>query len=322
MSYKQQFPTVGNGYLNSGSSIDSDSYIKFLLKKLRASQPLNRIATSTIKAILHATNSESELMVKHLHRVGSVMSKLPNGSTLKLWSRADDWVSNQVYWRGWAGYEPETVPLFFRLASRSRVTLDIGAYVGFFSLLAAHANSDAQVYAFEPLIDVRERLQNNLDLNGLSNVQVIGCAVGGFDGITEFFSTKTHLPCSSSLSYDFMQSAERVYSIPVSVITVDRFVSENNLPSVDLVKIDTESTEPDVLLGMTETITRDQPSIICEVLKDRGSERRLEEVLRPVGYNFYLLTPTGPEQRDHIAGHPDCLNYLFTSLTQDEVSRL
>jgi len=198
----------------------------------------------------------------------------------------------------------------------------VGAYVGFYSLLAAHANRAAQVYAFEPLDDVRERLQKNLDLNELSNVQVIGSAVGAFDGVTEFFSTATNMPCSSSLSYDFMQSAERVYSLPVSVITVDRFVRENNLSAVDLVKIDTESTEPDVLQGMAETIRRYQPSIICEVLKGRGSERRLEEVLRPLDYKFYLLTPSGPELRDHIVGHPAWLNYLFTSLTQDEVSKL
>jgi hypothetical protein len=110
--------------------------------------------------------------------------------------------------------------------------------------------------------------------------------------------------------------------MPVSVITVDRFVRENNLEAVDLVKIDTESTEPDVLRGMIETITRHHPSIICEVLKDRGSEQSLEDILRPLGYNFYLLTPDGPELREHVVGHPAWLNYLFTTLTEDEVSKL
>jgi len=322
MISKQRLSLVHSGHShNVGSSVGPDGYIRALVKRLRATQPLNWIVTSGIKALLQAARKESESIIQHVHRVGLVRSKLPNGRALKLWSRADDWVSNQVFWRGWGGYEPETVPLFFRLASRSRVTLDVGAYVGFYSLLAAHANRAGKVYAFEPLDDVRERLQKNIELNELSNVQVFNNAVGAVDGAAEFFSTATNMPCSSSLSYDFMKSAEGVYGVPVSVITLDKFVIENNIPGVDLVKIDTESTEPDVLQGMVETLTRDQPFIICEVL-GRGSESKLEEVLRPLGYNFYLLTPDGPVLRDHIAGHPAWLNYLFTPLSPDEVSKL
>ena len=97
----------------------------------------------------------------------------------------------------------------------------------------------------------------------------------------------------SALSYDFMRSAEMICSFPVSVITVDSFVRENAIEGVDLVKIDTESTEPQVLLGMIETIRRDQPAIICEVLKGRASEKLLAQILRPLGYRFYLLTPDG-----------------------------
>src|SRR5262245_54920135 len=111
------------------------------------------------------------MVVKHLHRIGIVQSTLPNGRTLRLWCKADDWVSNLVYWRGWKGYEPETVSLFFRLATRARVTIDVGAYVGFFSLLAGHANTSGLVYAFEPMLDPLERLRKNVSLNELTNVQ-------------------------------------------------------------------------------------------------------------------------------------------------------
>ncbi len=295
---------------------------KVTLKKLRVSQPFNVIATCLVKWGMSGRVEPMPIVVKHLHRVGLVSSRLPNGRLLKLASRADDWVSNQVYWRGWQGYERETVPLFFRLASRARITLDVGAYVGFYSLVAAHANTNGRVYAFEPLANARERLCRNLDLNQLSNVHVVDSAVGALDEAAKFYCTATPLPCSSSLSYEFMRSAEDVYSLPVAVVTLDRFVRENALRGVDLVKIDTESTEPQELQGMIETITHDQPFIFCEVLKGRGSEAALEQILSPLGYNFYLLTQDGPELRDHIEGHPDWLNYLFTPLPPDEVAKL
>jgi hypothetical protein len=42
-----------------------------------------------------------EFFIKHLHRIDLVEAKLPNGRILKLKSKGDDWVSNQVFWRGW-----------------------------------------------------------------------------------------------------------------------------------------------------------------------------------------------------------------------------
>jgi FkbM family methyltransferase len=251
-----------------------------------------------------------------------VRSKLPNGRTLRLWSLADDWVSNQVYWRGWRGYEPETVPLFFRLAMRSRVTFDVGAYVGFFSLLAGHANPGGRVYAFEPLPAALERLRRNVALNRLTNVVTVASAVGDLNGNAEFYYTATHMPCSSSLSYEFMRSADRLCSSPVPVITLDRFARDNELRALDLVKIDTETTEPQVLYGMIDTIRRNKPLIVCEVLKGRGSEESIQEVVDSIGFNAYLLTPNGPVLRDRVEGHPVWLNYLFTALGPSEVAQL
>ena len=299
-----------------------DGLITGLLKRLRVSQPFNYMATSTVRAFLRVAGQESEFAIKHLHRVGGVADVLPNGRTLRLWSRADDWVSNQVFWRGWRGYEPETAPLFFRLASRAAVTLDVGAYVGFFTLIAGHANPKSRVFAFEPLPDAYRRLLSNIELNGLTNVVAVPSAVGEIDGSAEFFMSATNMPCSSSLSYEFMQSAERLRIATVPVIKLDRFLRENGVQRVDLMKIDTESTEPQVLNGMMETIRRDRPLIFCEVLMGRGSEESLQEFVRTTGYHAYLLTPDGPECRDRVEGHPEWLNYLFTPLAPSEVAVL
>jgi len=306
----------------SSSASAIEGHVKRALKRLRASQPFNHLATGTVHALQTATGVHSELVVKHLHKVGMVRRKLPNGRTLRLWSRADDWVSNQVYWRGWSGYEPETIPLFFRLAARALVTFDVGAYVGFFSLVAAHANPKARVYAFEPMPTVYERLQMNVRINHLSNVQCVNCAIGDTEGAAEFYSSGSEMQCSSSLSLGFMRGVERMHSFPVEVVTLDRFVRDNNLDRVDLMKIDTESTEPQVLSGMAETLARDHPLIVCEVLKDRGAERQLEAILSPLGYRYYHLTPNGPVLREHVEGHPEWLNYLFTTLDSQEVARL
>jgi FkbM family methyltransferase len=295
--------------------------VKSALKSLRSSQPFNYVTTSIAHGVLEAAGLRHPLIVKHLHRVGTVRRRLPNGRTLSLWSRGDDWISNQIYWKGWNGYEPETAPLFYRLATRARTTLDVGAYVGFYTLLAAHSNPSSRVFAFEPLEAVYERLQRNIKINKLANAQCIRAAVGNFNGESDFYHCAEDIPCSSSLSFEFMNSIAKLQVSRVPVITLDQFVRENGVEHVDLMKIDTETTEPQVLRGMMETIRRDAPAIICEVL-GRGSEQPLEELLGPLGYRFYHLTDDGPILRDRINGHPLWLNYLFTRLTPDKVSEL
>jgi FkbM family methyltransferase len=293
-----------------------------LAKWLRASQPFNYLATSLLRSGLAVTGARSEWVIAHVHRVGPVRAKLPGGRTLRLWSRGDDWISNQVFWRGWDGYEPETVPLFFRLAGRSRVTLDVGAHVGFYTLLAAHANPQGRVFAFEPMALAGARLRRHVALNGLTNVECVAGAAAERDGTADFYHPTAHLPSSATLSFDFMKDARDVQTLTVPVLRLDRFLRERGVEGVDLMKIDTESTEPQVLAGMGERLGRDRPAIVCEVLAGRGSERLLEDLLRPLGYRFYLLTPQGPELRERVEGHPEWLNYLFTPLPPEEVARL
>jgi FkbM family methyltransferase len=219
------------------------------------------------------------------------------------------------------------LPLFYALARRSRVTLDIGASVGIFTLVAAHANADGQVVAFEPSA-VFDRLVRNIAANGLTNVVPVRLAAGAAAGEAELYSgaagdgsLSIGAMASSSLHRDHVADADGEVAVSrVRVVTVDSFVRERGLGRVDLVKIDTERTEPEVVDGMRQTISRDRPSIVCEVL-DRERGRALERLLRPFDYRWYHLTWMGPLERDEIAPSPThaCQNYLFTTLDPVEL---
>jgi FkbM family methyltransferase len=290
-----------------------EAVLRQAMKALRRWTPFNYAATQVARWSFRACGKTPAWAVMHLHRVGSVTASLPNGRVLRLWSRGDDWISNQVFWRGWAGHEPETTTVFFALAQKANAIVDVGSYVGYYALLAAHANPAASVLALEPLAAIHGRLVRHISLNRLSNVESLMVAAGAREEIATFYHHSQELPTSSSLSRDFMAGVEHLVATPVPVVTVDRLVRERSIPRVDLVKIDTESTEPDVLLGMRETLARDHPWIMCEVLEGRGAEERLAPILEPLGYRFYLLTPEGPLLRSKIEGHPEWLNYLFAA---------
>jgi len=175
-------------------------------------------------------------------------------------SRGDDDIATTLFWQGWDGHEPETAKPFYELATSARTTLDIGAHVGYFTLLAGRANPDGRVFAFEPMPHVRERLIANVRLNGLSNVSWEASALGSPSGKAEFFHVPDGIPSSSSLSEGFMRSVVRdqqIVSSMVDVIEVDEYVEANAL-SVDLIKIDTETTEDKVFLRSSTLLSAKQ----------------------------------------------------------------
>jgi FkbM family methyltransferase len=283
--------------------------VKRFLKAVRAWRPFNGVATTATRAVARTTGHEFESAIKHLPRTGPVRSSLPNGEVVRLWSRGDDWISNQVFWRGWDGYEPETTQLFFKLAQEARVVVDVGAFVGYFSLLAALANRRSRVLAFEPMPDNAERLQRHIRLNRLDNVELVRAAVASSSGTAELFHTGSANPSSTSLVREFMSSHDVVHASVVPTVALDQFLEDRGVGAVSLLKLDIETGEPDALRGMSQTLVRDKPAIFCEVLStDVG--RQVQAILAPLGYRFYHLTPEGPREREEIVGHPEWLNYL------------
>jgi FkbM family methyltransferase len=267
---------------------------------------------------MRALGRTPETFVRHLPRVGAVESRLPNGRALRLWSRGDDHVANQVYWKEWRGYESETTPLFYELASKASVVFDVGAHVGFYSLLAAHANPSGRVLAFEPLPKAAERFRRNVAENGLTNVELFECALGDAEGSATLYhepDSAEGVPTSSGLSSHFFQLPYYVShgvkaGIDVRVTTIDEVARERNVARVDLIKIDTETTEPAVLAGAAETLARDRPDLVFEVLPGQGTSGAITRLLKPLGYTFYHLRDDGPVRREEIEDHADWWNYF------------
>jgi Methyltransferase FkbM domain len=109
---------------------------------------------------------------------------------------------------------------------------------------------------------------------------------------------------------------DNLLALNVEVAKGDTWLARQKVNRVDILKLDTETTEPSVLAGLSDTLHRDRPTIFCEVLPDCGVEPKLEAVVDSLAYRYFILTPSGPVARDAIRGHVTHRNWLFLPVEQ------
>lgn len=179
------------------------------------------------------------------------------------------------------------------------VFYDIGANLGFFSLLAAHlvGLGEGHVYAFEAAPDNARAIRENAELNRIRNVAVIDKAVSSRSG-TGRLQIVDDQSWSKLEEYGEHPYTERL--IDVELVAIDDLLRADELPPPTVVKIDVEGAEIAVLEGMRETLERHQPAVICEL---HGTHSDFLATMRSQGYRLINLEGPGPITEGSASAH-------------------
>ena len=133
------------------------------------------------------------------------------------------------------------------LLPRGGTFLDVGAHVGYFSLMAAEqVGPSGQVYAVEPNPASFTVLQRHIVANRISHVSVYMLGLADREG-----STQLHVPdvtVHRDYNATFLPRAGWK-SIDVAIRRLDDCLDAWNVRRIDLMKIDVEGSEPRVLAG-------------------------------------------------------------------------
>ena len=122
------------------------------------------------------------------------------------------------------------------------IVIDAGSWVGDFAAYAAGARK-ATVYAFEPSDSMFAELQKTASLN--AGIIPVKKALGNAGQKAE--EVADVVQDNSGESFD--------------ITTIDDFVKENNLSTVDFIKSDIEGNERHMLAGAQETLARFAPKL-------------------------------------------------------------
>jgi FkbM family methyltransferase len=176
--------------------------------------------------------------------------------------------------------EPETQETLARIVKRGDVFYDIGANVGFFTLIGARlVGGEGIVYAFEPVPAHAETLRRNVELNALKNVVVLEKAAGSSSGPGQL--TLEDDPTGAHLA-----SEDASGDVVVEVVAIDDLVESRMIPPPKVVKLDVEGAELAVIDGMRRTIERSRPIIVCEL---HGTDSEFNDFMSRLGYSVELI---------------------------------
>ena len=206
------------------------------------------------------------------------------GGGFVLFSNNDDLVSLSI---GWAGeYLPAATRLWQALATEATMIVDIGAYTGYFGLLAARAAPGAAIVCVEPLASNFTRLEMNLALNDARNVRALHAAVAGADAEMELrvFASGDCLPLDAALVAD---GRPAVRSETVKTVRIDRLRKAHGNGAAELIRIDAGGIAGEILAGMAPT-RGDLPADIL-IARARNGCEKLDDELRRRGYRLYAI---------------------------------
>jgi FkbM family methyltransferase len=266
------------------------------IKSARENYYIGAILSAIAKPI-HSVCVGLSAQIERKVRRNSAAVSLPNGRILRVARDAGVSMASLLFWKGLDGFEvqtSETLRFFFERAS---TFVDVGANYGFYSLLGAIWNRNLRVVAFEPVPPIHNGLIRNIALNNLEK-QVLayplalsdqtGTATLYLPSITEGRDYET----TGTLVSDSWQSKKHSPEIVVETARFDDFERTHPM-KLELVKIDVEDFEAAVLAGMEQTIRRDRPFIVCEILPRQHRNEKTRRIVETLGYTPYWITRSG-----------------------------
>lgn len=190
---------------------------------------------------------------------------------LKMKCTTKDFIQGHIiYFEEW---EPNLTAFLKRRLREGDTFIDVGANVGYFSLLAAHlVRSQGRVLAIEASPSIFSLLEHNLKLNGLDMVRAVNAAVADREGIVTIYKAGLENIGASTTLVERSHQTKRGFwpEAEVPCASLLSIASAAELDAARLIKIDVEGAEVPILNDILKNIERFHPDveIIAEISMD------------------------------------------------------
>jgi FkbM family methyltransferase len=168
--------------------------------------------------------------------------------------------------------------------------IDVGANIGFYTLEIVNAvGPSGRVLAIEASPKLTKTIERHLKENNISNVTIVPFGVAESSG-----SAALTLPKNAHDGMLTLGKVEGTVEDQISLRTIDDIVEEQNVSSIDFIKMDIEGSELSALKGATKTIERVRPPILIELNEQAlngcgASTAEVKGLLHSMGYQGSIV---------------------------------
>jgi len=191
---------------------------------------------------------------------------------------------------------------------------DVGGYEGLFTLFFSRAvGPNGRVFTFEPNPANCRKIQENIRLNRLANVQLLPLGLGVNHGTSKLVFWPDE-PARGTINADYQQSLRQkgeTACIEIELDSLDHQLTVNpEWPPPAFIKIDVEAAELEVLAGMSQTLKTHRPRLFIEIHSGVDVKQLAQDLLEK-GYCLRHVESNTPIDADNTRvaynGHLYCV---------------
>lgn len=150
-------------------------------------------------------------------------------------------------------YEPAVTRIFKENITNGCVVLDIGAHIGYYTLIAARlVGKEGHVFAFEPNPTNFGLLKKNVEINGYTNVTLVQKAISNKTGKAELYLNEV-----SSGGHSIFDPHDGSRTVEVDVTCLDDYFKDYG-GTINFIKMDIEGAEALAIQGMSLLLAKNQ----------------------------------------------------------------
>jgi FkbM family methyltransferase len=185
-------------------------------------------------------------------------------------------------------HPPRAHPAVLAFLHPGSVAVDVGANLGEWTVpLARAVGAAGRVVALEPAPRSAAALEKTLAANGLTQAEVMRCAIGDRDGTAEFAVPVVTSARTDTGTARIGPACAGHESLHVPLRSLDSLAAERGLDRLDLIKIDVEGNERQVLEGAATMLERCRPILVIETGHEAEGDRGIiHEQLRKLRYRM------------------------------------
>ena len=257
--------------------------MKKIFKKIYHLIPFKKGVFTIVKKIW----TPSKNVFQHLSFHDTITLQAGEGKSFKMVHYGYT-IENDLFWEGlYNGWEKYSLRIWSSLAEKSTVIFDIGSNTGVYSMLAKAINPQVTVHAFEPFRAVYNKLVNNVTINEFQ-VKANCLAISNFTGKAVIYTDNEDFAYSVTVNKNLWVKDKEPFKIDIDTITLKDYIEKNKIDTIDLMKIDVETHEPEVMEGFAEYFLRFKPIILIEILNEDIAEK-LNRYFDTALFDFYNI---------------------------------